>query len=156
MKIYLFYLRETSELYAHTIYKPYRKCFLKERNPEKIYEKIKYIDDIEYSAFLSKHHKTKLIEIPLEDCDGVYTIIGTEYEEDSLSSSIERMEDVIEYMRNYLLSDNIFNERYKKLLNSLMTYYIIDDMHSSLRIDTLHLFYHLHKNTFDFGSAKIE
>lgn len=156
MKMHLFYLKETSELYAHTTYKPYAKRFLKERNVKKLYEKTRSIDEIEYSAFLSKYHKMKLIEIPLEDYDGFYTIIGTEYEEDRLSSSIESMEDNIEYMRNYLLSDNIFNDRYKKLLNALMTYYIIDDMHSSLRIDTLHLFYHLHKNTFDSSSTKIK
>lgn len=148
MKIYLFYLRETHELYAHTITKEYAKKFSQQRNLRAFYRKTEDIDEYEYSAFLSKNHIRKLIEIPLEDSDGGYSVIGTEQEESFLVNAIENLEDQFIYLRNYLLSDNIFKKKYRDLLDKILVYYEIDHNHSVLKVNTLHLFYCLFRSTF--------
>lgn len=155
MKVYLFYLKRTNELYCYTANKKYKDLFIYQRNKNNFHIKKVKMDDIEFSAFMSKHPSKMLIETPLSTSLTEYEMVVVSYkEEEELDNISTKMDNEMDKLYNDLVVKSDLKNKYKKSLDYLITtsYYSQEKNHKKelvSKANMLRLFTDVFKETFD-------
>ena len=148
MKIYRIYHKTIGGLYAITDKKEYFEKFLSQRNSNLFtLEKFK-IDKDRVEEYLTHNSKLRLIDIPLEDETGDYSLIGTVNEENILNLICERVGDFCYHLNLNFTQNFPFNSEYKTLIDDLTTISRDENYHQIIQLDSVKLFYFLFRNTF--------
>lgn len=161
-KIYLYYMKQDTSLYAYTENQNYDKRFQVERNMENFYRVVKKSRDYDENAlksFRSTCRRNQLIEIPVRDRKGNnITIIGTYQEDELLSAAVEELQVQIDSIKASIVDDLYYEQEYFNLkfvadIESFLEYVdVMDDktecVYFPVAFDTFHLFVFLFHRTF--------
>lgn len=148
MKIYLLFLLPKNKLYAITDNKKFLKQFLSERNSNIFNIVTKSYNEESMLELLEEYKLLKLHNIPLEDSNGDYEIIGTLQEDNLLSDVCERFDETCRHLKLHFTKNVPFKNEYKYILDSLTTINKNINNHPIIQIDSVKLFYYLFKETF--------
>lgn len=155
MKVYLLYLLSKNRLYAISDNKKIIKQFLSERNHKLFNLVMKSGDKEDMLKILNEYKLLKLGDIPLEDSNGDYNIIGTLEEDNLLSHVCERMAESCQQLKLHFTQNVPFKNEYKSLLDDLTSVTKNLNNHPIIQINSIKLFYYLFKETFiDMGQLE--
>ena len=113
MKAYLIYLKPRNILYAISNDKKLVKQFLSERNNKLFHTEIKTVDNDEWLMLLNGRKLLRLQNIPLEDSNGDYNIIGTIVEDNQLTAVCEKMMESCYHIKQHFTNNVPFKNEYK-------------------------------------------
>ena len=155
IKVWVFYLKGESSIYAFTALKEFKNRFLRERN-EKCFnvEKIE-MDEFEFSLFMNRHSSYKLSEMPLNTSLTEYVnILMTPKEYEELNHRASSMDSEMERIHKRFSEEVSLKEKYSESVNYLCST-VINNKKKNGEIDRistinlLFLFMQLFKNTFE-------
>ena len=148
--VYLFYKRNEKEPYAYTIDKKKKKKFQYQRNMKCFYLKKVHMEKYEFMIFSNKNSSLQIIKDYLYDGDFDYEIYCSINESSRLSESCDYIYSTAQNLDDYFHNLKIpIKSKYLnpilKITNELISG---DKRRNVMNINTLHLFYHLFKDTF--------
>ncbi len=151
MKVYMFFLETTGELYAFTADKDFSDKFRTLRK-HLIYKK-KKISQANFSLLAYLNRGCQIIEIPLFDGEQDLIVHGTMNEEDKLSQTCEEMYASLHSLQDEIVDSGWFTEDTSDILCEAASMISIKpDTGNTARIEmevnTFLLFMDLNKKTF--------
>lgn len=151
MKVYVFYHKNNTYPYAHTIDKHFRDRFREQRNMDRFrYEKIK-MDDEEYREFVERYRNQTLDNFVYGSFyDSSYSNVIATYEEDgTVTDYCNEFDSEMQSICNDLLREPSIKckDSILYLKNVFEFRYIGNEKWPVSRIDSLSVFISLFKNT---------
>lgn len=149
--VYIYYL--DNRLYAWTNQKKDKAMFEEQRNVDVFRRKKKTLSPIQFHVFMQKYKSYQIIEIPVSSKGKDFSIFGTYYEDEELTSLSEHLLSEFEQLDIYFTSifhNDLLPGKYKNAVNTLLDYCSINSKTkiNEFHIDSLSMFYTLFKHTF--------
>lgn len=149
MKIFVFSLKNETEIYTYTAAKEYAELFRYQRNMKLFNERTVKMDEYEFMIFANKMSNYQLVKDYLYDGENDIEIVASVKETSQLSESCEYIQFTIESIKKTVRMFP-FKKKYLKpilkITQSITTKGIDDN--PTLNVNTFVLFYHLFRNTF--------
>lgn len=150
MKVYLFILKSTNEMYAYTSCKEYADSFISQRNKDLFVIKKVNLKKYEYMLFTNKNSSKKIIKDYLFDGNDNIEIFSTVNESNSLSESCEYIVTTVSVLEEEF-ADVGLKKKYLNVITNITDEITgrTDKKNSHINVDTFRLFYYLFRDTFE-------
>lgn len=149
MKVYIFKLKNESNIYAYSINKEYVDIFISQRNMKLFKYQIIDLDKYDFMIFSNKMNNQKLLKDFLYDGENDIEIVATTEESSKLSDSCQYIQDICDFVKHHIHEYNLKNKYLKSILK-ITDKIILEEENKPvmLNINTFKLFYYLFRNTF--------